>query len=343
MTTEIKPYELLLPPLVPALVGKEINIYFDNLIWGTAKRYEFEISTGLGRHENERWTATPTEAGDYPFTLDLYDELGNKLSTAQTLIRVTDATNPQHADVTRNVIFIGDSTTGAGHYTAELLRLFANDPMSLKLLGTRGEGLNVHEGRGGWRVDQYYESEESPFLFDGVLDIEQYIRNNQYNEITDVCIHLGINDVYHAETHGGITQIIEHRFPMIDAMIAQFKAHDSNIRIGIMPCIPPSSRQDSFGTSYGVNQNRRTYVRKMQQWNQALMSRYSNRLDEGIDIIPIYINLDTEHNMPSVTVPANSRSSRPVWKQSNGVHPAPEGYYQMADVIYYWLKQTAAN
>jgi lysophospholipase L1-like esterase len=323
------------------MVGKEINVYFDNLIYGDARRYDFVVKTSLGKHENERWTAVPTETGDYSLSIEVYDEYGAQLSAADTTVRVADQAS--NANTHRKVIFIGDSTTGAGHYTAELLRLFAVDSMNLELAGTKGEGLNAHEGRGGWRSDQYFNSEESPFVVDGRMDIKQYLLKNEYTGITDVCIHLGINDIYHAETHGGIQHIIEQRFPMLDEIIAQFKSYDSNIRIGMMPCIPPSRDQDSFGANYGTNQNRRTYRRKLQLWNTEILRRYANRQAEGIEIIPIYVNLDTVNNMPAHMVPANSRSSRTIRRQNNGVHPLPEGYFQMADVIYYWLKQSGGN
>lgn len=51
-----------------------------------------------------------------------------------------------------------------------------------------------------------------------------------------------------------------------------------------------------------------------------------------------YINLsgqfDTEYNMQTVTAHVNARNETQLSVQSNGVHPAVFGYYQIADAVY---------
>lgn len=48
-----------LPPKIYALVGKETNIYLDNLINFNASDYLFDVSCSVGVQQNERWTLTP--------------------------------------------------------------------------------------------------------------------------------------------------------------------------------------------------------------------------------------------------------------------------------------------
>jgi len=50
------------------------------------------------------------------------------------------------------------------------------------------------------------------------------------------------------------------------------------------------------------------------------------------------VNLDAVHNYPATTVPANSRTTEKLSRQCNGVHPSAEGYRQIADSLYYWMK-----
>lgn len=328
-----RPFDLLLPPVVPAVVGHELNLYFDNLIGGEASRYDFDIRGTIGRHRNDRWTCVPEQAGDYPLAVEVYSEEGERLAGAETIIRVKPAETAGHG---RRVIFVGDSTTAAGIYTAELLRLFAADSSGVTLLGTKGSGRNAHEGRGGWKVIDYYEKEESPFLFDGKFDFARYMNEHGYEGVDDVCFHLGINDVFHASEDNGMGELLGRAMPMLEAIIADIWRFDAKVRIGIMLAIPPSRTQDSFGKSYGVLQSRRRYKRKWFLWNRELLRRFSGR--DGIEIIPLHANIDTARNMPSELTAGNARSGRMELSQSNGVHPAPEGYKQMGDLLYYWLK-----
>ncbi|GAA3409283.1 SGNH/GDSL hydrolase family protein [Paenibacillus hodogayensis] len=326
-------FDLLLPPVIPAVVGHEINLYFDNLIGGEATRYDFDIRGSIGRHRNDRWTCVPEEAGDYPLAVEVYSEDGEKLAEAETVVRVKAA---GAGGMDRRVLFVGDSTTAAGIYTGELLRLFSADYSGVTLLGTKGSGRNAFEGRGGWRVIDYYEKEDSPFVFEGKFDFSSYMAETGYEGVDDVCIHLGINDIFHASEENGMGELLGRAMPMLENMIADIRRFNAAVRIGIMLIIPPSRTQDSFGRSYGVLQSRRRYKRKWFLWNRELLHRFSGR--DGIDIIPLHVNIDTARNMPSELTAGNARNGRMELSQSNGVHPAPEGYRQMADVLYAWLK-----
>ncbi|TNJ58759.1 hypothetical protein FE784_37800 [Paenibacillus hemerocallicola] len=330
----MRPYDLLLPPVISAVVGHEMNLYFDNLIAGEATRYDFDVHAGIGRHRNDRWTCVPEQPGDYPLTVEVYSEEGERLATAQTVIRVKPAESaPGEA---RRVLFIGDSTTAAGQYTGELLRLCATDGRGLTLVGTKGIAPNSFEGRGGWKVDDYVLKPESPFVFEDELDFVRYMSENEYAGLDDVCIHLGINDAFQETEDDGVERLLARKMPMLERMIADIWRYDANIRIGMMLVIPPSRTQDSFGKNYGAGQSRRRYKRNWFLWNRELMSRFSDR--PGIELIPLHVNLDTARNMQTEVTAANARNARPEQCQSNGVHPAVEGYRQMADVVYAWLK-----
>jgi lysophospholipase L1-like esterase len=67
------------------------------------------------------------------------------------------------------------------------------------------------------------------------------------------------------------------------------------------------------------------------------MDRFSAR--PGIELIPLHVNLDTARNMHTEVTAVNARNARLEECQSNGVHPAVEGYRQMADVLFAWLKE----
>ena len=344
----VKPWELLLPPVIPAVVGREVAVYFDNLIAGNASRYDFDVETPVGLHRNDGWVWLPDQAGDYPLTVEVYAEEGTRLARASTVVRVKPAEAEADASAAsisvpllRAALFIGDSTTAAGHYTAELLRLFSLNPSKrLVLIGTKGAKPNVHEGRGGWRVDQFAEHEESPFVFDGRFDFSRYMKenglapNDGWPALTHVGIHLGINDIFHAEDER-FEQILTERMSMLESMIAGIRAYDGRIRIGMMTVIPPSRNQDSFAASYGSLQSRRRYKRKWAKWNRELLLRFVERSD--VEIVPTHVVLDSTHNMPVASSPVNACNAATIVRQNDGVHPAVGGYQQMADMLYAWL------
>ena len=51
-------------------------------------------------------------------------------------------------------------------------------------------------------------------------------------------------------------------------------------------------------------------------------------------IVPVYINIDTENNYPWQEQPVNGENPAKVLRQNNGVHPAKEGYLQIADAFW---------
>lgn len=345
--------DLLLPPVLYAVVGQETNVYFDNLIAGDASRYEFDVHAAAGRHMNDRWTYVPEQAGDVPLQIEVYDDNGRLLASADTVVRVAataaaTATTAETADTprqskresrsaARHLLFIGDSTTAAGAYTAELLRLCAQGAQPIALVGTKGTPPNVFEGRGGWKLHDYWTREESPFVFDGTFSFARYRSEHGVTALDDVCIHLGINDMFHQTTDEGMEQLLERCMDVLERMIADIRGDDEQIRIGIMTVIPPSRTQDSFGVNYGAGQSRRRYKRNWHRWNRELLTRFAER--EGIRLIPLHLNLDTARNMHTTVGAANARNPRPIEYQNNGVHPAESGYRQMADSVYAWLCQ----
>ncbi|RAV19159.1 hypothetical protein DQG23_21710 [Paenibacillus contaminans] len=332
----LRPYSLLLPASIPAFVGHEMNIYFDNLIPGDDGNYEFEVVCEIGRHQNERWTVVPEKEGLYALTIHLYSLDGERLASADSTVTVAKRTTENGP--MRKALFIGDSTTAAGVFTEELLHLFDDDPLRLTLIGTQGTSPNVHEGRAGWKVESHFSMHESAFVIEGNFDFANYMQVNGFSGLNHVGIFLGINDVWHCKDDSSMQQLMDKEMPMLEEIVRQIRHYDAGIAIGIMLIIPPPRTQDGFGNSYGTKQTRRRYKRNVWMWNQELAGRFGNRHAESIELIPLHVNLDTVHNMPGVWEEANSRNSKQVWRQNDDVHPTVEGYRQIADTIYYWLR-----
>ena len=89
---------------------------------------------------------------------------------------------------------------------------------------------------------------------------------------------------------------------------------------------------DGFGVSYGCEWNYYDKMKKVFEFNDLyaeIASEYDN-----VHFVNIAGQFDTENNMPSATRNVNVRSSKTETYQTNGVHPATEGYNQIADAVY---------
>jgi lysophospholipase L1-like esterase len=236
---------------------------------------------------------------------------------------------------------IGDSTTAGGVWTGELLTLLASDNLDATLIGTLGTAPNLHEGIGGKTLAFFYSDAASPFVFDGVFNFPAYMSAHSFASVDFIFMHLGINDVFALTGDTSVDTLFDANKTKIDAMITSFKAFNASVKTCLMVPIPPSTHQDAFGHDYGCGQTQWRYKANIHRYAKKLIDAYTGQEASGIYLIPVNCNLDTEHNMSTETVAVNSRNSATVVRQSNGVHPANAGYYQMADTVFYALKNLA--
>jgi len=98
---------------------------------------------------------------------------------------------------------------------------------------------------------------------------------------------------------------------------------------------------DGIGDNYGTNttynyQNMQDHVWVVEEVYKEIASEIVN-----VSFINISGQFDTENNMMEWTRPVNARNSKTETYQSNGVHPAQSGSFQIADAAY--RKFTADN
>lgn len=331
--------QVALPPKIYGVVGKEMNIYFDALVSDRYTEYNIDVVCTVGTQQKERWTYVPGSAATTTMNINFYDKFNNFVMSATTsIIVVADSaksgSNPK-------CLFIGDSLTAANTYTGELLTLLgAGDVMDITLIGTKGSSTNLHEGIAGYKVADFYVGtpNPSPFVFTGVFNFSTYMSTNGFAEVDYVFIMLGINDVFSYTSDADVDALYTLNYTKLEAMITNIKAFNANVKIGIMIPTPPSFNQDSFGKNYASVQNQWRFKRNIHRYAKKLIAAYTGREASNIYAIPTNCCIDTENNMSVETVAVNSRNSTTVVRQSNGVHPATSGYYQIADCVYYALK-----
>ncbi len=367
---------LLLPKEIPAVVGVEANIYFDNVVLcRDTAALVFDVDCRRGRQQVERWTFTPTakDVGKHPLTLKVCNETMRVIAQAETTVRVVPADAGKGRETT--VLCIGDSLTAAGYYPERIFLASKQAGAAFTMIGTaptrgRAEGSR-HEGYGGWTFQRFVtmatknpefgkregaaplilfaggRRKTSPFMFwDGekaVFDFPRYVKEQCNGRGPDfVTIALGCNDTFSA-TEETIEERIDKMFGYADPLVAGIHAARADTEIGIVSLVPPAGTQDAFGQNYRCGQTRWQYRRNQHRVVERMMAKYGGREAEHIYFVPAYLNLDTMNGYPTRAAPAFAHATAKVARLSNGVHPAKGGYYQMGDSIYAWIRGKLAD
>ena len=361
---------LLLPPRLYAVPGIEMNVYFDNVcLTPDPARYMFDVTCAKGIQQVERWTllATDQDVGQCPLILEVRDESNAVIARAESVLQVV----PKHAGagVPVSLLTIGDSLTHAVVYPAHLLELCkAQGNPQLTLVGhapsTKNPDVRI-EGYGGWTAQRfmtYFKDEKraegdidwkawnacgSPFLYaDGQgkfkADFAQYCQEFNGGKAPDfVTILLGCNDNASA-TDDTIDASIDTMFKYYDMLVDMVHQVRKDTKIGALLLVPPAATQDAFGADYRCGLTRWQYKRNQHRVVERMVAKYGNREAEFIYVIPANVNLDCVNNYPTRTAPWNSATKTEGTRLNNGVHPAADGYCQIGDTIYCWIKAQLA-
>ena len=150
-----------------------------------------------------------------------------------------------------------------------------------------------------------------------------------------------MNDIFGA-TDKTLDARIKTVLANADTLIALFRkeAPDAVIGVGF---VTSGANQDAFGNNYKSNQTSFGYYRNHFRLNQAMAKHFAGRINEKFVMIPSNVNLDTENNFPIAKTRINTRNLTPVIRQNNGVHPDKNGYRQMGDSYFAWLKYLLAK
>lgn len=346
ITDDIKK-EILLPEKVYAVEGTELNIYLQNLCLPDPELYCMDLTSDKGVLMEKYWRYVPGQESETPAAVSRIDYDCNVLNTKTfKVLSCKKADKPQKKI---KCLFIGDSLTQALTYTQQFLNLCTGAGLDLELIGTHGyrhsTGLrdNVHEGYGGWSLKSHYEGETSPFVFDGQFDFEKYMKVNGFDKVDFIFFFLGPNDIVYMMDDAQMIEKAEYNCEAYKKVIENIHRYDKDIHIGIATMLPPSSSQDAFGCSYGTRFKRYRYIRNTHYYNLYMLNEFDGGKVENVGIVPLHVMFDTENNVSYDQRKPNCRSKESVRLQNNAVHPIEDGYAQVADGFYFYIRNMLAS
>src|SRR6185369_6906781 len=130
--------DLLLPPNIYAIVGREMSVYFDNILSGDIPAINWDCTCTVGIQQTERWMLNAVGTTTTTLTIDARLLKNKEPIFATTSTSLTVVATSAGTGVNRKCLSIGDSVTANGYYIRELLNLFgAGDPMDITLMGTQ--------------------------------------------------------------------------------------------------------------------------------------------------------------------------------------------------------------
>lgn len=319
------------PNTVYALQGSPFRLEFRNII-SNYEKYNVDIkSSTTGVQWAGHWDITPeaSDVGNKTIEIRVYTKenilIDRKDFTLKT-IATTGFTG------TANVLIIGDSITADDEISNALNALSGAGAETITLQGTQGSSPDLHEAYNGYIAKSFVEA-GSPFWIGGQLDFAQYVIDNLTATPDCVVINLGTNNLV-------VASLLDKDFD-VTTMLANTTTLINNIKaagvakIGLCLTIPPASTQDGFSV-YKDDQARLLYMKNYKILMPQYIATYQNM--SGVYLFTPNLMLDTVNNFPTTSVDVNNRNSATIDVISDPVHPNDYGKQQIADCIYYGLK-----
>ena len=157
-----------LPEKYNLVVGDTFELFWKGVVLANdVYRYNIKTICSIGSCYKRKYMVKPTASGTYPLTVEVYNDFGELLTTAQTSLVISEAaTNPENK---KNILCVGDSLLSNGQWAYEACRRFTatdGSPVGLGLsnisfIGSRTFNNVGYEGYGGWTFDSYNTANKS--------------------------------------------------------------------------------------------------------------------------------------------------------------------------------------
>lgn len=332
---------LSLAKVIPVVKGNRLEIFRNSISTEVHPMYDLQIvppaSDGYGRFRSNGYIFdSGAEDNNFSLTFNLVDYMAqNTVSSIQTMIKpVAKKSSPSS---NKNILVVGDSYTYINTWLQELSRRLkgsggtptADGLTNLTFIGTvlhAASGTPVPcEGRSGQDYT-YFVGSNSPFYYNGAVNIGSYASAHGYESIDMVLILLGCN---------GSNPISDVR-----TLIQSFVTYNPNIKIIVGS---NAMKYNQWGwQNTGLRAGMKSSVWKdWYNWNSSVEKLIEDEFSENVFYIDIPAQIDIDNNFQFEEGDANNRNSQVQIRYGlNNVHPAESAYYQIADAFYnafhYW-------
>ena len=336
-------YNLLLPDTIYSAIGKQANIYFENLGLDVPSHLYWDVSASVGDQYQRWWrnTATVGIGNNYSMSIYLKNSQNLPIDTITSNIKIVNGDSLYHKTY---ILCIGDSRTNSNYWTNELSVLGGD---SLSFIGTQDAGTSsANEGYSGKTWAWFLDDVSSPFRFNSKFDYNKYLDTNSLYSPDVVIIRLGTNDVF-SQTDAAISSKMTAIFNDADSILNVIHNYNPACKIGLVLETPPPPSQDGYGYAlHGNNYLRMQYAKNIHYYNQQLINKYgANGTDKKsyISLIPFSNGLDIVYGYPTVKIPVNEYSTDSIYIYTNDVHENESGYRQEGAIAFSWLSHLRAR
>jgi hypothetical protein len=326
-----------LPSTIDAVIGDTLELFYKGILQtNNLENYNINLSASKGKKYKNRWIYTAVEGDtDFNLTVKVYNDSMILLASKVCSINVVPVKSSPVAAT--NILSVGDSLTAAGVWTTEFDRRLTGTGgtpagsalTNIEFIGTLGD-TTKHEGRSGWTWNNYnsLKDGENPFwsVAEGRNDFLAYSTAHSFTGIDYCYILLGWNS-----WNTTPASIVTQGKAFVDQLHTDYPA----CKVVIMGLQVP--QLDGYGENYGTDAGLNYYENL--HFVFALNKAYEDWTKEAaysgfMSFIHLSSQFDTDNNMPTSTRTVNVRSATTETYGTNAVHPATEGYYQIADTAY---------
>lgn len=355
LPVETRQFSTIIPSEVYALKNESLYLYMDGMVQGLDN-----VAFNISESNRELCRITPTSSSDINIKLRAIGNLSQPRDIGSFNVKVTDT--PVNPATKRYFIPIGDSTTEGvalsgiqGAYVNELSRRlngvgrqildaqYSPAPLALsniQFIGTRGDEVVKHEGRGGWRPSHYLNNDSVSGVTNAFwnpstsqFDLSYYLNQNGFTGVNSdgsnltIILFLGWNDVYNSNANTAANDMSA----LIDRIRATHPLTDI-ICLGLNPAPKLNIKTYQGGERY-ISQ--REVFESIRQFNNAFIKMIATKTNVKFLQISQSFNVIDGYNY--ITRGISNRSGTTTTGCFDHVHPNQFGYANIADIVFYYI------
>lgn len=346
-------FEAYLPDTIYVSTDMVYDIPYDNFVRSVSPTASIDfiassdIPTSKILYFNDRISLLTrnTTTTIYTLTLQIYSRFSKRaIKTLTTKIKSIPRTNYYHATDTTKVQFILDSFGDGTNLPKFLYYRLSQDGQGGKIwmVGTESTDSTRVEATSGWSYNSWYSSASSPFYNGGSFDYANYLSTNNVDTADVVVFGTSINDIPSSVvTDANVASYIATAVTALKGMIDDIKTVNPNCKFGIALTPIPSEDDASANNTYPMHQHEKNLFRYRRVLVDSVQSGY---FGSNVKYIPLFVDrvygfLDNADTMPIMSRSKYQYVSLP----GGGVHPKDDGYNQIADWYYAFIKASADN